>query len=333
MTSQPSVRTFPEALLRDRVIRTLTAAGARPADAAETARALLHASARGTDSHGVRLTGHYAALLRSGGINPNPDVTLRSTGPASATISADHSLAHPVAYRAMNEAVSRARTTGIAAVSVADSTHFGAAGAFAAEAAAQGMIGIVTSNSDSVVCLFGGKGPFHGTNPLAMATSSIPFNRVKLYRSLDKALPPGTAIDQDGHPTTSAQDARFLQPLGGEDFGFKGAALAGIVTILSALLTGADADDQMAATDSDQTATHRQNVGHFFIAINPDNFIGREAFGAAITRYLTALRNSPSADPAHPVMAPGDRARTELQKRREHGIPVDPDTQKILGLT
>ena len=183
----------------------------------------------------------------------------------------------------MDEAVLLAQKAGIGAVGVHHSSHFGAAGAYVVEAARQGMIGLIMSNSDAAVSLFGGTQPFHGTNPIAMAapvknsdpwfmdiaTSSIPFNRVKLYRSLGLPLPAGVAADGSGVSTQDALAASFLQPLDGEGFGFKGAALAGLVTILAGALTGAALDPVMIGTDEEQNSLKRQNVGHFAIAIDP----------------------------------------------------------------
>jgi LDH2 family malate/lactate/ureidoglycolate dehydrogenase len=106
-----------------------------------------------------------------------------------------------------------------------------------------------TTNTDSMVALYDGAQKFHGTNPLAfaapvpnarpwlldMATSSIPLNRVLLHRSLDKKLPEGVAATSDGQPTTDPHEADMLLPLGGVDYGYKGAALAGVATLFSAL--------------------------------------------------------------------------------------------------
>ena len=77
--------------------------------------------------------------------------------------------------------------TGIAAVAVSNSSHFGAAGAYALELARRGLGGLVFGNSDSLVRLHDGAKRFHGTNPISaafpaaenpwlldMATSSIP---------------------------------------------------------------------------------------------------------------------------------------------------------------
>ena len=100
-----------------------------------------------------------------------------------------------------------------------------------------------------------------------MATSSIPLNRVHLYATLGCPLLEGVAAGARGHPTADSSLARMLLPLGGVAFGFKGAGLAGVATLLSALLTGAAADPFMLPmTRATDLATPR-NVGHFCLVI------------------------------------------------------------------
>jgi LDH2 family malate/lactate/ureidoglycolate dehydrogenase len=164
-----------------------------------------------------------------------------------------------------------------------------------------------------------------------MATSSIPFNRVLLYRTLGIPLPEGVAADQSGQANQNPNDVEMLMPLGGADFGFKGAALAGMVTLFSAVLTGGTLDHEMIRmAESDDFATPRQ-MGHFCLAIDPDRFAGRSLFDAAITRYLAALRAS-AATAGQKVMAPGDREWAIEAERRRTGIPVDAETAAFLGI-
>ena len=70
-----------------------------------------------------------------------------------------------------------------------------------------------------------------------MATSSIPWNRVQLYRSTGTTLPTGIASNAAGRDVDDPREAEMLAPLGGE-FGFKGAGLAGAAEIFSAVMTG-----------------------------------------------------------------------------------------------
>jgi ureidoglycolate dehydrogenase (NAD+) len=334
-----------EEALEARTLAVLRDAGADEHTAAAATRAMLHASRVGVDSHGVRLASHYARVLRSGRVNPTPMMQSTRTAAASAILNADDGLGHAAAYTAMDLACEMAKETGIAAVGVVRSSHYGAAGAYALAGAEAGCIAVSMTNTDAIVALHGGAERFHGTNPIAvgapvpgdkpwlldMATSSIPFNRVLLYRTLGIPLPEGVAADRSGQANQNPNDVEMLMPLGGADFGFKGAALAGMVTLFSAVLTGGTLDHEMIRmAESDDFATPRQ-MGHFCLAIDPDRFAGRSLFDAAITRYLAALRAS-AATAGQKVMAPGDREWAIEAERRRTGIPVDAETAAFLGI-
>ena len=326
------------------VAASLRGAGVSDESTAATVRALMHASSVGVDSHGVRLVPHYCRAVAGGRVNGTPSVTVRRTGAATAIVDGDDGLGHLTGYRAAETAIEIARESGMGAVGAIRSSHFGAAGAYALAIAEAGMVGFATTNSDSLVGLFTGQKPFHGTNPLAfaapvagekpwlfdMATSSIPYNRILLYRSLGRALPENVAADIDGVPTTDAQAAEMLLPVGGADFGFKGAALAGVATLLSAILMGTTLDHAMLAMGGDEIGTPR-NMGHFFFAIDPARFAGVDAFAAGMRAYLDALRAAPAVEGGK-VMAPGDREWTVQLQRQRDGIPVDPDTAAFFGL-
>lgn len=330
--------------LAGRLRDALDSAGASPASAASTVRALMHASRLGVDSHGARLVEHYCTVLRSGRINGNPDLKVKRSGAAAATVDGDDGLGHHAAYRAMEEAVDLAREAGVGAVGVVRSSHYGAAGAYARAGAEAGMFAFTTTNADSAVALFGGSAAFHGTNPLAfaapsggdrpwlidMATSSIPFNRVFLYRSLGVTLPEGVAADAAGAPTRDPHAAAMLLPFGGPDFGFKGAALAGVATVLSAVLQGAVPDHAMIRMAGGDDMTTPRGMGHFMLAVDPAFFGGREVFLAGMRDYLAALRDA-TPRPGETVMAPGDREWQVEAERDRDGIPLDPDTAAFLG--
>lgn len=336
---------FPETLLAERVEMRLAEAGANDASRAAATRAMLHASLVGVDSHGVRLTGHYCRMLAGGRLSKDPQLGVDRRGAGSAMVDGDDGLGHYAAYKAVAVGMELAREAGVGAVGIKNSSHLGAAGAYALAGAEAGFVTFATTNTDSMVALFDGAQKFHGTNPLAfaapvpgsrpwlldMATSSIPLNRVLLHRSLDKELPAGVAATPDGEMTTDPHEADMLLPLGGTDYGYKGAALAGVATLFSALLTGTTLDpDFIPMYGGDDISTPR-NMGHFVLVIDPDKFAGRAAFGVAITTYLAALRGSPVREGGR-VMAPGDREWEEMDRRRAQGIPVDPDTVAFLGL-
>ena len=163
----------PPDVLEQRVYASLTGAGADAASASACTRALMHASRLGVDSHGVRLTMHYCRMLKTGRLNPRPTLSVRRTGPAAAMLDADNGLAHGAAYAAMEVACDMARTAGVGACGVVNSSHLGPAGAYALAGAEAGMITFATTNADRLVVPHDGMQCFHGTNPRAVQTALI----------------------------------------------------------------------------------------------------------------------------------------------------------------
>lgn len=331
------VSRFPTTELQRFCEAALSAAGADARSSQAATRAMLHGSCLGIDSHGVRLLPHYVNAIKGGRVNGRPQMRIVSQFGATAVLDADDAHGALATFDAMNTAVLLARDHGIGAVAIRRTSHFGAAGAYALAAAEAGSIGIAVCNSDSFVRLHGGAQRFHGTNPIAvgvpsaegrpwlldMATSAVPYNRVLLYRSLGLPLPEGIASNGEGMDIRDPFGVEMLAPVGAE-FGYKGAGLAGLVEILSAVLTGMRLSFDIAAMGGPDFSTPRE-MGAFVIAIRPTAFGEKAAFDAAMSRYLAELRASRSAA-GETVMAPGDREWREAEARARDGIPIDPTT-------
>ncbi|MFB9221879.1 Ldh family oxidoreductase [Paracoccus cavernae] len=317
------------------------AIGADKATADGATRAMLHGTRLGVDSHGVRLLPHYLKALEGGRLNRNPRMKQVGGFGAIEVWDADHAQGAVGTYHGMARAVTLAGQFGLGAVAIRNSSHFGPAGAYALAAAEAGYIGITFCNSDSFVRLHDGASRFHGTNPIAvsvpvagqqpwlldMATSAIPYNRVELYRSLGVELPEAVASDVTGRDTRDAHLADMLAPLGGM-FGFKGAALAGVAEIFSAVLSGMKLSFDIDPMGGPDFATPR-GMGAFVLALKPEAFLDRAAFDAGMTRYLDVLRGSAlreNAPDGVSVMAPGDREWKVAAERGENGVILDPVT-------
>lgn len=324
----------------DRFAREVLAAvgvDARSADAATSA--MLHGSRLGVDSHGIRLLDHYVSVFEGGRVNKTPRLHFERTFAGFGHVDADDGHGALGAYLAAEHAVELAEHAGIGAVSVRNSSHFGPAGAYALAMAQKGYIGLAFCNSDSFVRLHDGAERFHGTNPIAMAvpvpgrepwlldmaTSAIPYNRVKLYRSLGQGLPAATASDREGRDTRDANDVEMLAPLGGE-FGFKGAGLAGLVEIFSAVLSGMKLSHEIIPMSGPERATPRK-MGAFVIAMRVDAVTDKGRFADGMERYLEAVRGSAVREGGK-VMAPGDREWAVAAVRERSGVPLDPETRQ-----
>lgn len=315
--------------LRRLVADALAAAGVDAESAEGTARALLHASLHGIDSHGIRLLPFYIRCLDDGLARRRPAIAVKQLRAAAAVIDADGGLGHRPSYRAMEVAGELARDAGIGMAAVVNSTHFGAAGAYAMAAVEAGLMGLVIANSGALVAPFEGRQPVHGTNPIAfaapaagrdpflldMATSAIPWNRVLLSRAVGASLPVDAALNPTGGFTQDAAAAMVLAPLGGREFGYKGAGLAGMAEILSGALTG-----MRLGSELDGTALADTDLGHLFIAIDPGVFAPLAEVAQHVAGYCATLAGmSRDGATVHPAGGPQWAARDD---RTANGIPV-----------
>ncbi len=303
----------------------LTAAGANRESAEAATWAVMHASLHGIDSHGIRLLPWYADCLKTGLAKGSPNIAVNHPRRAAALVDADGGMGHIATYRAMDEACALARDCGIGMAAVVNSTHFGAAGAYALAAADAGFIGFITANSGAFVIPHGGTKPIHGTSPIAlaapnpggnaflldMATSSIPWNKVLRFRTEGLTLPPDVAVGFDGAFTADPHAAVALAPVGGRDYGYKGAALAGLAEVLGGVLTG-----MRLSIEQDGLALADTRMGHFVMAIDPTLFMTMESFAARLTAYLDAFKSQPG------TYAAGGPEWERRRRREAEGIPL-----------
>jgi LDH2 family malate/lactate/ureidoglycolate dehydrogenase len=306
-------------------LAVLRAAGADEPSAEAATWAMLHASLHGVDSHGIRLLPWYADCLRNGIAKGAPNVSVSHPRRAAALVDADDGLGHIAMYRAMDEACAMARDCGIGMASIINSTHFGAAGAYTLAAADAGFIGFACCNSGAFVVPHGGTRPIHGTSPISlaapnpsgdpflldMATSSVPWNKVLRYRTESIELPEGVAVDATGDFVTDPNKAVALAPVGGPDFGYKGAGLAGLTEVLGGLLTG-----MRLSSDQDGLALGDTKVGHFVMAIDPTLFMTLEAFGLGVQTYIDRFKAQPG------TYAAGGPEWERRRQREAGGIPL-----------
>ncbi len=337
---------IPQARLAAQLDAIFTRWGMPQAPRAATVRAMLASDLRGIDSHGIGMLPLYDELRRAGKLEMAPQLRRERERGVTAVIDADGGLGHYPAEAAMRLAIEKCRANGLAAVAVRNSNHFGAAGVYALQAAEAGFVGLVASNVwKRAVVPTRGRAPVFGTNPLAfaapagrnpplcldMATSTVAIGKLRLAWFDGRALPPGWAVDRAGAPisdATAALDLRLLTPLGGtpEMSSHKGYGLAAMVEVLSALLAGARV---ALLDDADDPDPQRLNVGHFFLVIDPGAFRDPSAFCGEMDALIDALRASAPADPAQPVLVPGDPETAAEAERRRAGIPV---SRKLLAM-
>jgi LDH2 family malate/lactate/ureidoglycolate dehydrogenase len=334
--------------IRTQLETVLRAWGMSEAHARTTAEMMVETDLRGVDSHGISMLPTYDQEFRRGRLNMRPTFKIVREQPGIALIDADASLGHPVAVDAMNLAVDKCLTTGVAAVTVFNSHHFGAAGCYAKIAAERGVIGLVTASTRGIAMVptFGAE-PVMGTNPIAfaaparrnapflldMATTTVAAGKVKVYKLNHTPLPPGWVVDEKGAAVTDEAQAFAhvferpeggITPLGGtHDAGsHKGYGLAVMVHILAGALSGASFSPIRNRT---QKPSDPHNIGHFFLALDPRAFRPDGAFEEDLDQVIDVLHATRPADPRQRVMVAGDPEILTRAERLEQGVPIPDD--------
>ena len=229
--------------LRALVAGVFAARGARAADAAAVADALVWANLRGVDSHGVSRVPRYLELFDKGESVADAEVTVTRPRAAIAIVDA-HAAPGPVAMnRAADEAIAGARECGIGWASVRGTVHTGAIGYYASRIADAGMAAVGVVAGVPNMAYAGAKGAAVATSPLAvavpagrhdlvlldMATAVMALGRIAQLKAAGKELPPGVALTADGEPTTDPALAKVPTPVGGA----KGAGMSLVFEMLA----------------------------------------------------------------------------------------------------
>ena len=317
--------------------QALANAGANHAMATTTARALVAADAQGLASHGVARVAQYAVHLKNGRANGAASVRILREKPSACLIDAANGLAFPACSMAVDEAITRARSTGIGLAAVTNSHHFGVAAYHVSKAAEHGMIGLAFGNSPAAMPAWGGKRALFGTNPIAaifprksaaplcidLSLSEVARGKVMIAAQQGKPIPFGWALDRDGQPTTDARAALdgVMLPAGG----VKGAMLALIVELLCVALTGANFGFEADSFFVDEG--NQPRLGQAFLVIDPAALAGVDVYHSRVETLIAAM----CADPE--VRLPGERrTRLALQASRD-GVEIpDAVLARLTGL-
>ena len=148
-------------------VEALTKVGVGATDARTTADVLVTTDTWGTFTQGTKALRAYIRRLRGGGLRMNGTPRVLDEGPAWAVVDGDSSLGMVSSVFAMNTAMAKAETAGIALVGLRNNCHYGAAGYYAAMAVKEEMIGVAMCNDVPTVTAPGARGPVLGSNPFA----------------------------------------------------------------------------------------------------------------------------------------------------------------------
>lgn len=309
----------------------LQKAGASPAQSAPTALALIAAEASGLPSHGLSRVPMYVAHLKAGRVMGNAVPFIANQRASAVLIDAANGFAFPACRLAVDEAITRARATGIAIAAITNSHHSGMSSYHLDAVAAAGMVGIACSNSPAAMPAAGGKRPIFGTNPIAavfprsgarpsgarpisidLSLSEVARGKLMVAAKKGESIPLGWALDAEGQPTTDPQKGMqgSMLPMGG----VKGAMLALIVELLVTTLTGAHFGAEADTFFEDEG--NQPRLGQAFIVIDPGALGGTAVYAERIEALIAAMLVDEG------VRLPGQR-RFDLLARAEAAAGIE----------
>lgn len=292
---------LPLAEVQALVAGHLQRAGALPAMAQSTARALVLAESQGQGGHGLSRVAQYATHLRNGRANGQAVPRILRRKGAALVVDAGEGLAFPACDLAVAAAIGAARELGVALAGVVRSHHCGVVVDHLRAVAAAGMVGLGFANSPAAMPAAGGKHPIFGTNPVAAAfprrdadpllidlsLSEVARGKVAVAAREGRPIPLGWALDAQGQATTDAQAALAgsMLPLGALSSP-KGAMLALVVELLVTAVIGARFGFEASSFFVDEG--NRPGIGQAFIVIDPGALAGGSG-GSAGSSYLTRV--------------------------------------------
>jgi uncharacterized oxidoreductase len=321
-------------------------AGCTAAEASNIAHHLLGANLAGHDSHGVVRVPRYVDWLQQGFIVAGKEVKVVTDGGAFAVLDAEFGFGQTVARQATEFGIARAKQHGAAVIALRNAGHVGRIGHYAEMALAEGLISIHLVNvaGSVLVAPFGGVERRFSTAPIAIgapiegrpvvldfATSRVAEGKVLVASNGGKPLPEDALIEADGSlsgdPHTLYGDYPAIglrNPAGGTGairaFGdHKGSGLALMCELLAGAFSGGGCSGPVEGRG-------RIANGMLSIYLSPAHFGTSAEFQSMARDYVDWVASSRPADPAEPVLLPGDvEARTRAERLRD-GVPLQPDT-------
>ncbi len=322
-------------------------------DARLCADVLMESDRRGIESHGCnRFKPIYIDRINDGILNPVTKIDIIKETPTTAVLDANDGMGMVASKKAMDMCIEKAHQYGMGMVAVRNSSHYGIAGYWATMAVKENMIGITGTNARPSVAPTFGVDAMMGTNPLTFgmptdepfpfmldcATSITQNGKIEYYARIGHETPAGMVITRDGGTVTDSEEAlkmirsneAALVTLGGigETLGgYKGYGYTAVVEILSAALQGGIFMRALTGKDADGNK-QPYHLGHFFMAIDPEAFMGAEEFKKTTGEILRELRASSKMPGQDRIYTAGEKEYDVWMERKDKGVPITEAVQK-----
>ena len=303
-----------------------------------SSNALINAELVGAHTHGLARLKMYCDRINKKVINPKAKIKIKKISQSISQVDANSSIGFVAADIGIKEAIKNAKKTGIGLVGIKNSGHYGLSGYYAEQAVKKNLIVFCFTNAPPAIAPHGSKKRLFGTNPICFGsptTSKVPFildtsvseinrGKIRVAAKTGKKIPIGVALDKFGKSTTDAKKALLgvQLPLGG----FRGSGLAWMIDILSGVMTGANHGGKVKDPFDDFSGP--QNVGHMFIAIKPNLFVGN--FSQRIKENIKRVKRLPKIKGVKEILYPGQNKFKRFKKNLNKKIYISESIKKDL---
>lgn len=322
----PSLVAFAHGLLRR--------LGMEDDKAVAVAEVLVEGDLLGHTTHGLALLPGYLGEVERGAMARSGAPRVLADFPSAVTWDGGRLPGAWLTRQAIDLALDRAETQGVAMVTIRRSHHVGCLAAYLRQATDRGRM-IVLASSDPAVASVAPHGGTRGAftpNPLAAGwptegdpvlldvSMSITTNALtQRLRGAGGRFPGPWAVTAEGQVTDDpgalfTEPPGALLPMGGVDHGHKGYALALLVEALTGGLAGhgrADPREGWGATVTVQV-------------FDPRCFGGEADFRRQTGWVAAACRANPPRDPRAPVRLPGEAGLRRRERQLRDGVELHP---------
>jgi len=298
-------------------------------------------------SHGTQRLVRYHKAIENETIiiDAKPEIVFET--PVSAVVDGHAGMGQLIGHFATKLAIQKAKKSGMAFVTVRNSNHYGIAGYYTKMMCDEGLFGISTTNTESIMVHTNARQPMLGSNPIAFAmpaepypfwfdaaTTVVPRGKLEVYHKEDKPLGDGWAIGREGKVSTDAEEVLDcinskcgvggILPVGGaseESGSHKGYGYSMICELLSAITSGGDTSNHHIRQKGKGAGTC-----HSFIAFDPKIFGDPEGMKERLSVFLQELRDANRADENIPIYTHGEKEIKKAEQIRREGVDVNIST-------
>ena len=303
------------------------AVGCSPKNARAVAEHLVDANLSGVESHGMMRALQYIDQFESGYMKADVEAKLVCNKFGGNEVDGCGGIGIPAMRLATAAVCKQAKDNGIAAIAIRNVGHTGRIGAFAQQAANEGMLAIIIGGGGREnwrqVAPYGGCKALLPTNPysiaipgglrgpvvLDFATSKIAGGWVYAAQSAGALLPNDVLINSHGQVSRNPQDyfdGGAILPAGGA----KGYAMAVVAEVLAEAMLG--------------PATTECNW--LMIALDCERYREPHTMQIVAEQILEELRQCPPAPGFEKVEVPGERERGYRNRTEHQGVSLPDQT-------